>query len=132
MTVTATPATVKCPGCRRPRCPVADYTTRKSGKRCDHCVRAADRKRARTQHRRAQTAAASIRWRERHPERYAAQVAVKNAVKRGELVRQPCACGRTDDVEAHHDDYKRPLDVAWLCPPCHKRRHKELGTEYDA
>jgi hypothetical protein len=29
---------------------------------------------------------------------------------------------------AHHEDYDRPLDVMWLCQPCHKQRHKELLT----
>ncbi|MCM2304071.1 MAG: hypothetical protein NDJ72_05170 [Elusimicrobia bacterium] len=44
-------------------------------------------------------------------------------VRRGAVVKQPCAdCGATE-VEAHHGDYSRPLDVTWLCADCHKRRH---------
>lgn len=39
---------------------------------------------------------------------------------RGRLVPEPCeACGSTANVEMHHDDYTRPLDVRWLCRPHH-------------
>jgi hypothetical protein len=27
---------------------------------------------------------------------------------------------------AHHEDYDKPLEVVWLCQPCHKQRHKEI------
>lgn len=37
------------------------------------------------------------------------------AIQSGELVRQPCEkCGAAK-VEAHHDDYSKPLAVRWLC-----------------
>lgn len=37
--------------------------------------------------------------------------AVRRAIKRGELTRQACErCASTDRVEAHHDDYGKPLD----------------------
>jgi hypothetical protein len=46
---------------------------------------------------------------------------VNRAVYYGELVRQPCeVCGATEGVEAHHEDYSKPLDVNWLCPTHHK------------
>ena len=37
-----------------------------------------------------------------------------------------CAdCGATDvPFEGHHTDYMRPLDVVWLCKPCHIDRHR--------
>ncbi len=27
-------------------------------------------------------------------------------------------------VHAHHDDYSKPLEVRWLCQPCHHEWHK--------
>jgi hypothetical protein len=60
------------------------------------------------------------RYAERYPERYAAHIVVGNAVRDGRLVKQPCeVCGALK-VEAHHDDYSKPLDVRWLCNSHHK------------
>lgn len=48
---------------------------------------------------------------------------VQRAKVKGELVPALCAhCGAAN-VEAHHDDYSRPLDVIWLCRRCHAGRH---------
>jgi ribosomal protein S27AE len=48
---------------------------------------------------------------------------VYQAIRRGELVRQPCeVCGATK-VHAHHDDYSKPLDVRWLCSRHHRLHH---------
>lgn len=53
---------------------------------------------------------------------------VRHAVKRGDLVRQPCeACGSAA-VEAHHDDYSKPLAVRWLCRLCHVAHHRAHGS----
>lgn len=46
---------------------------------------------------------------------------VTSAIKAGRLIKEPCFCGETK-VEAHHADYKRPLDVIWAC----KKHHTEL------
>lgn len=32
-------------------------------------------------------------------------------------------CGKeTSDLERHHEDYTKPLEVVWLCSPCHRQR----------
>lgn len=87
-------------------------------------VRAYDRQRANQPHRLAQRRALYEREWEVHPDRMRARTAVKNAVRDGRLDKKPCAfCGSGGRVEAHHHDYAKPLDVTWLCPPCHRRFH---------
>lgn len=57
----------------------------------------------------------------RSPEKNRARRAVLRAVKSGKLVRQPCIhCGATENVEGHHHDYSKPLDVRWVCFRCHR------------
>lgn len=52
---------------------------------------------------------------------------VKRAVKSGKLIRQPCeVCGELK-AEAHHDDYRKPLDVRWLCQRHHRAVDLALG-----
>lgn len=52
-----------------------------------------------------------------------ARFKVRNAIIAGKIVKAPCAhCG--DPVTfAHHTDYSKPLDVVWLCMPCHRLEH---------
>lgn len=45
------------------------------------------------------------------------------------LVPQPCACGSTD-VEMHHADYTKPLQVQWMCRRCHLKLHRDTPPEY--
>ncbi len=49
------------------------------------------------------------------------------AVKIGNMVKpEQCeSCRMTTEVHAHHRDYFLPLDVAWLCVPCHNRLHRK-------
>lgn len=67
-------------------------------------------------------------WDERNKEKKMAHRAVRKATRDGNLIRQPCeVCGTTNGVQAHHDDYSKPLDVRWLCVRHHADRHLELN-----
>lgn len=74
-----------------------------------------------------QTATYLQEYRQRFPKKYAAHRAVRREVQAGRLVAQPCECGSTFAVEAHHDDYDHPLVIRWLCAKCHKRWHAAHG-----
>lgn len=64
-----------------------------------------------------------------HPDRYAANSAVGNAIRSGSLVRLPCwVCGETE-VEGHHPAYSMPLDVIWLCKKHHDEIHYDKHTK---
>ena len=44
-------------------------------------------------------------------------------LRRGLLVKEPCQDCGIPDSQMHHADYDKPLQVTWLCPGCHGRRH---------
>lgn len=44
-------------------------------------------------------------------------------VKRGKVVRQPCAVCGDAHAEAHHPNYDKPLNVRWLCRLHHLELH---------
>lgn len=55
-----------------------------------------------------------------------AHLMVKLALRHGDLIQSDhCQkCGKTHvDLDAHHMDYSRPLDVVWLCRSCHLYEH---------
>ncbi len=48
-----------------------------------------------------------------------------NKIRQGILIRMPCEVCKTEtDVQAHHDDYNKPLDVRWLCRKHHQEHHR--------
>lgn len=61
--------------------------------------------------------------------REASRSAARDAIADGRLVPTPCVrCGDPEKkVLAHHEDYSKPLEVMFLCPLCHRARHRELG-----
>jgi len=65
-------------------------------------------------------------WLLKNKHKRKAHRAVEYARKVGWLTKLPCHVCKNPNTHAHHDDYDRPLDVIWLCPQCHKDRHKML------
>jgi len=61
-----------------------------------------------------------------------------HAIRDGLLERKPCEawvigklarCGEW--AEAHHEDYRQPLKVEWLCFTHHRHRHKDFSVIYE-
>lgn len=64
-------------------------------------------------------------WKRNRPK--AAHFAVMHALQTGKLIR-PTVCEKCGDMckpQAHHEDYEKPLEVIWLCRPCHGKRHRK-------
>ena len=55
--------------------------------------------------------------------RHEARVTVNHAITNGDLVPQPCVCGTTKHIEAHHENYALPLSVEWFCREHHQQLH---------
>lgn len=67
-------------------------------------------------------------WKQRNPEAHRAHSAVSRALKSGTIVKanvcEMPGCGSRGVLEAHHDDYGKPLEIRWVCRPCHRRGHE--------
>lgn len=60
-------------------------------------------------------------------EKVSARYHVKNAIDSGKLERLPCeVCGSAYNIEAHHEDYSKPLDIIWMCRVCHNSYHTNI------
>lgn len=61
-----------------------------------------------------------------HRKETLARAKVNYAVKVGKLVKPSSCevCAMERKVEGHHPDYNKPLQVIWVCPPCHADIHK--------
>lgn len=76
--------------------------------------------------------AAKRAYAERNPLIRQAHNAVNNALRDGRLARESCCetCQSEAELHGHHCDYNKPLDVMWLCDPCHKAWHKDNTPIY--
>lgn len=54
-----------------------------------------------------------------------ARAATINAVNSGRLIRRPCERCGSEKSEAHHPNYRHPLEVAWLCKQHHAAEHSK-------
>jgi hypothetical protein len=73
------------------------------------------------------------KYRAQNPEKAAAMWEVWNAKVRGKLVEPKCCadCGEAAKLDAHHEDYSKPLDVVWICRTCHAARHLKVREVAD-
>jgi hypothetical protein len=111
----------KCKDCTRDD--VTEHRIKNIGR-----IREYDRRRSKEPHRAELRDRVGRKWRQAHPARARAHRRLRYAVMTGAVVRaEACQrCGGTPQrIEAHHWDYSKPLDVEWLCKPCHAQADKE-------
>jgi hypothetical protein len=72
------------------------------------------------------------KWMKKNPGAVNAHHAVNRALKNGKLSKSLCCqfinCNNKN-VQAHHPDYSKPLEVIWLCPKHHKLIHSAKMSE---
>jgi len=98
---------------------------------CLSC-KAEESRRWRLRHRKseAELSKAKIERMEMAKFKYYVRKVTQEYIRRGILIRLPCeVCGSNEDVEAHHDDYNKPMDVRWLCRIHHIEHHKTVGRK---
>lgn len=71
-------------------------------------------------------------WKARNPQKVRAHRKVARAKRAGRLVPMLCEVCGAPNAQAHHDDYRNPLDVRWLCPKHHRAEHLRLRREEKA
>lgn len=67
-----------------------------------------------------------MRFRDKHPDRAACEGAFAAAKRNGDIQPQPCETCGAEPTEGHHEDYAKPLEIVWLCRPCHLEEHARL------
>lgn len=69
------------------------------------------------------------RWSRANRHKRNAQTKAKRAARSGKIpIKTSCErCGaKKVKLHKHHPDYAKPLDVVFLCPPCHGKAHWKL------
>jgi hypothetical protein len=82
-----------------------------------------ERNRRQRPERKASKEAFRARYEAKHPEKLAAKIILNHAIETGKLKKEVCAVCGANRVEAHHEDYTKPLDVEWLCNMHHRQKH---------
>lgn len=80
--------------------------------------------------------ASRIRTCAKNPTHYNAYKVVEQAMATGTLEKPSrCSiCGCSSDehrIEAHHENYSKPLDIIWCCTPCHRVLDMKQRKEND-
>jgi glycosyltransferase involved in cell wall biosynthesis len=61
-----------------------------------------------------------------------AHAKIYSAVKLGRI-KKPKDCSaclsESDNIQGHHKDYAKPLEVEWLCPKCHSKCHSKKNLK---
>lgn len=86
-------------------------------------IRVYERERNQTPARKAMRKIYDQNRRLRKPGKKRANTWVSNAIRDGRIVRLPCEVCKNPKSEAHHDDYRKPQRIRWLCFKHHREHH---------
>lgn len=89
-------------------------------------IRAYEHARFRDPARKAKVRLYAARMRTRNRGKTRARQKLANAVRNGSLIRKPCEVCGNSRAQAHHTDYRKPLDVRWLCFRHHREAHGQI------
>jgi len=69
-----------------------------------------------------------LKWENNNKYKRLAQNKLSNAIRDGKIIKpkQCSKCNKTNNIQGHHFDYSKPLEVIWVCPQCHANIHKSL------
>lgn len=68
------------------------------------------------------------KWKLMNVDKTRAHWKVKYNLSKGKMVRpENCEiCGKKGIIQAHHEDYSKPLEVKWICTFCHRRENLKV------
>lgn len=81
--------------------------------------------------RRRMDCAYTKKWAQNNKQKTIAHAKLAVAIRNGSVTRKPCEVCMSNNSEAHHPDYEKPLDVIWLCRIHHKAEHKRICSLTD-
>lgn len=73
----------------------------------------------------AKRQASSSEWAKKNRAKRRAHGLLGYHVAKGHIDRKPCEQCGDPNSQGHHHDYKKKLDVIWLCSACHGKEHRE-------
>lgn len=66
------------------------------------------------------------KWILKNPLKHKAHTILNDALKSNKITKPLLCenCKKEKELQAHHEDYNKPLEVVWLCSKCHHELHK--------
>lgn len=89
-------------------------------------IREYDRERGKLPRRIKNTKETTSSRRKENKDYYFSHTKLGDALRGGKILKPKICSWCTEhhkQIEGHHHDYSKPLEVTWLCSPCHKKLH---------
>lgn len=117
----------KCPNCKKIK-PKSEFCKDKSQASgiysyCKPCLVARTKKYRQTKEGKRSHVISGGNWEKRNRHKKRAHLAVRRALKKGELQKKPCEICNDRKSVAHHPNYDEKLKVIWLCVKHHVEAH---------